>query len=90
MLVLDAKCRSSRQNVLDAMRSAHLYQDALRWDGERPTCSLLLIPRGGVTTWLGSPTFHGAHQVGVQVLAPDSVASDRTGLLDRWLPGRDE
>jgi hypothetical protein len=86
MLVLDAKYRSSRQNVLDAMRSAHLYQDALRWDGERPICSLLLIPKGGETPWLESPAFHGVQRVGVQVLAPESAATDMEELFGRWLP----
>lgn len=86
MLVLDAKYRSSRQNVLDAMRSAHIYQDALRWDDERPTCSLLLIPRGGEAPWLESPAFHAVHQVGIQVLSPERAASDMADLLGRWLP----
>ncbi|WP_372161510.1 DUF2357 domain-containing protein [Xanthomonas axonopodis pv. cyamopsidis] len=87
MLVLDAKYRTSRQNVLDAMRSAHLYQDALRWDGERAVCSLLLVPRGGGAPWLEEPDFHVAHQVGVHVLAPDSASTALNLLLDRWLPG---
>ncbi|HFF6191035.1 TPA: DUF2357 domain-containing protein [Stenotrophomonas maltophilia] len=85
MFVLDAKYRTSRINVLDAMRSAHLYQDALRWDEARPVCSLLLVPRGGGAPWLEAPEFHAAHQVGVLPLAPDT----RLGLsvaLERWLP----
>lgn len=86
MLVLDAKYRTSRQNVLDAMRSAHLYQDALRWDGERAVCSLLLVPKGGGAPWLEEPDFHVAHRVGVHVLAPDSTATELDLLLDRWLP----
>ena len=84
MLVLDAKYRTSRTNVLDAMRSSHLYQDALRWDEARPVCSLLLVPRGGGAPWLEAPEFHAAQQVGVLPLSPDS----RSGLsraLDRWL-----
>lgn len=87
MLVLDAKYRTSRQNVLDAMRSAHLYQDALRWDGQRAACSLLLIPRGGGAPWLEEPDFQAAHRVGVHVLAPGSTLTTLTLLLDKWLPG---
>lgn len=86
MLVLDAKYRTSRQNVLDAMRTAHLYQDALRWDGERAVCSLLLVPKGGGAPWLEEPDFHVAHRVGAHVLAPGSTPATLNTLLDRWLP----
>ena len=85
MLVLDAKYRTSRQNVLDAMRSAHLYQDALRWDGKRSECSLLIVPRGGGAPWLEEPQFHTAHRVGVHVMSPDSAPSAFVALIDRWL-----
>ncbi len=86
MLVLDAKYRTSRQNVLDAMRSAHLYQDALRWNGERAVCSLLLVPRGGAAPWLEDPDFHVAHRVGVHALAPEATTKSLNSLLDKWLP----
>lgn len=85
MLVLDAKYRTSRSNVLDAMRSAHLYQDALRWNEDRPVASLLLVPRGGGAPWLEAPDFHAAHRVGVHVLSPDSPPSLLDALLGRWL-----
>lgn len=88
MLVLDAKYRTSRQNVLDSMRSAHLYQDALRWDGGRAVCSLLLVPRGAGAPWLEEPEFHSAHRVGVHVLAPDSTMSSLDTMLTRWLAPR--
>jgi hypothetical protein len=84
MLILDAKYRTSRQNVLDAMRSAHLYQDALRWKGERASCSLLLVPKGGGAPWLEEPDFHRAHRVGVHELSPSSPPSALDGLLSRW------
>lgn len=86
MLILDAKYRTSRQNVLDAMRSAHLYQDALRWDGQRAACSLLLVPRGGGAPWMEEHDFHLDHRVGVHVLAPDSAPTALNLLLDKWLP----
>jgi hypothetical protein len=85
MLILDAKYRTSRKNVLDAMRSAHLYQDALRWDGERAICSLLVVPRSGGAPWLEEPSFHMEHRVGVHVLAPDSSQAALGDLLDKWL-----
>lgn len=88
MLVLDAKYRTSRHNVLDAMRSAHLYQDALRWDRARPACSILLVPRGGGAPWLEEPNFQATHKVGVHVLAPNSAETSLRKFLERWLtPG---
>lgn len=86
MIILDAKYRTSRQNVLDAMRSAHLYQDALRWHGKPAACSLLLVPKGGGAPWLEAPDFHASHRVGAHVLAPDSTSAGLDLLLDRWLP----
>jgi len=43
-LVLDAKWRSGRGNLLEAMESAHIYHDALRVSGRPPTPCLLLLP----------------------------------------------
>lgn len=77
-VVLDAKYRVSRPNVVDAMDSAHLYHDALRWGDERPWVSLLLVPRGGGANWLEEPDFRREHGVGVVEL---SVGSDRSRLL---------
>lgn len=85
MLVLDAKYRTSRQSVLDAMRSAHVYQDALRWNGQRPDCSLLLVPRAGGAPWLEDVAFHASHRVGVHALSPDQDASELRGMLRRWI-----
>jgi hypothetical protein len=85
MLVLDAKYRTTRKNILDAMRSAHQYQDALRWDGRRPDCTLLLIPRGGGVPWLEDETFHQAHRTGVHILTPGQPASELEGMLSYWI-----
>ena len=70
-VVLDAKYRVTRSNVLDAMTSAHVYQDSLRIGARRPEASLLLVPAGGGTPWMEAPTFQSTHRVGVCVLAPD-------------------
>lgn len=43
-MVLDAKYRSGRSNVLDAMASAHIYHDSLRLAGTRPEPCLLVLP----------------------------------------------
>jgi len=85
MLVLDAKYRTGRHNILQAMRSAHLYQDALRWDGQRPDCSLLLVPAGGDAPWLEVPAFHAENRTGVHVLALDQPAAALDDMLRRWL-----
>lgn len=42
--VLDAKYRSGKSNVLDAMASAHIYHDSLILAGRRPDLCLLLLP----------------------------------------------
>jgi hypothetical protein len=74
-VVLDAKYRSSRANVLDAMESAHIYQDSLRIGSRRPEASLLLIPSGGAAGWLEQPAFQFEHRVGVHPFSPaDEVA----------------
>lgn len=42
--ILDAKYRSGKSNVLDAMASAHIYHDSLFLAGRRPDLCLLLLP----------------------------------------------
>jgi hypothetical protein len=74
-VVLDAKYRTSRSNVLDAMTSAHIYQDSLRIGSRRPEASLLLIPAGGGAPWLEDPEFQSTHRVGAHVFSPDSAAA---------------
>ena len=71
-VVLDVKYRASRANVLDAMASAHIYQDSLRIGSCRPDAALLLVPAGGGARWLEDIAFHSEHRVGVHVFAPGS------------------
>lgn len=63
--VFDAKYRTTRSNVLDAMSSAHIYRDALRWFQGKPKSALLLVPRGGGALWMEDWTFIREHRVGV-------------------------
>ena len=72
--VLDAKYRTGRPNVLEAMASAHIYSDALRWKEQRPESAVLLVPQGGGARWLESPTFISQHRVGVCALTTDTDA----------------
>ena len=66
--VLDAKYRTTRPNVLDAMSSAHIYRDALRWRQRKPESAVLLVPRGGGAPWMEQPDFIREHRVGVREL----------------------
>jgi hypothetical protein len=84
-LVLDAKYRASRPNILDAMQSAHIYRDSLRWHGERPCGSYLLLPRQGGAPWLAEDVFHAEFEVGTFELAPDGDAPQLKKLLADFL-----
>jgi len=77
-VVLDAKYRTSRVNVLDAMESAHIYHDSLRIGSRRPEGSLLIVPSSGGAAWLEDPSFQEEHRVGIHVLSPG---------IDTPLPG---
>ena len=70
--VLDAKYRTGRSHVLEAMASAHIYRDALRWNERRPECAVLLVPRAGGAPWLERPDFISRHRVGVCALDADT------------------
>jgi hypothetical protein len=71
-MVLDAKYRKGHQNVLDGMRSAHLYRDALRMWGRPPSVSMLLIPAPvEEAPWIMQDSFRQAHGVGAIVLGPE-------------------
>lgn len=74
-LLLDAKYRTSRANVLDAMASAHIYQDSLRIGSQRPEASLLLVPAAGGAPWLEAAECHAEHRVGVHPLCPGATGS---------------
>jgi hypothetical protein len=77
---LDAKYRQSRAAVLDAMQSAHLYRDSLRWHGARADLSLLILPAATDAGWLLEDSFHTSQGVGAFVLG-DSLPS----ALESWL-----
>ena len=79
--VLDAKYRTTRPNVLEAMASAHIYRDSLRWNERRPERAVLLVPRGGGAPWLERPDFIRKHRVGVCALSPDTDPSSTSRLL---------
>ena len=77
--MLDAKYRTTRPNVLDAMSSAHIYRDALRWRQRKPESAVLLVPRSGGAPWMEQPDFIAEHRVGVREL---NTETDVGGLLN--------
>ena len=80
-MVFDAKYSQARSRILNAMASAHIYHDSLRWNGRRPLRALLLAPAGGGAPWLEEETFIGRESVGVVALSPD----DGNETLNRHL-----
>lgn len=81
--VLDAKWRSGRENVLDAMQSAHIYHDALRIDGSAPMFALLLLPGGNAVRELEEAEFVRANAVGT--ISDVRVDSRGTAALSEQL-----
>lgn len=85
--VLDAKWRSGRENVLDAMQSAHVYHDALRIGGHSPAFALLLLPGSSVVPELEADDFIKAHAVGSisEIRAANAGAARLEVRLKSWL-----
>jgi hypothetical protein len=63
-MVLDAKWRSGKENVLDAMQSAHIYHDSLRIDKQPPMLCILLFPGNNTVPELEQEESILAHGVG--------------------------
>ncbi|HEU4853180.1 MAG TPA: DUF2357 domain-containing protein [Telluria sp.] len=88
-MILDAKYRSGRGNVLDGMESAHIYRDSLRLDERRPDLCLLLLPGATDVPSLETPEFWRTHRVG----AISEFSIDHDGvlkcvrLIQTWLSG---
>lgn len=87
-IVLDAKYRTTRENVLDAMQSAHIYQNCLTWNDKRPDGSFLLIPKGGSTRWLEDLEFHSSFQVGLFELTRDRHPGPLIEFFRGFLSGK--
>jgi hypothetical protein len=85
-IVLDAKYRTQRPQVLDAMTSAHIYRDSLRFQDRPVDVALLLVPRGGGAPWLEDSGFQTNNRVGAVQLSPDSESTALDAALNRsWL-----
>ena len=88
-VILDAKYIASGEGIVGGMKdSAHPYQDALRWDGERPDATLLLVPDVAQAEFLSEPAFVAENRVGAITLLPGAAPPDwfRDLLLGGILP----
>lgn len=85
-IILDAKWRSGRLNVLEAMESAHIYHDSLRIESQAPSLCLLLLPGSSDVESLGKSEYIDAHGVGAifEFSAHGTGAANLTELLERW------
>src|SRR5688572_27923437 len=84
--IVDAKCRVSRENVLEAMESAHIYHDSLRMGSRPPDMCLIFVPATGGAPWLEEAGFHFEFGVGVQVFSregPDSMPVSLAAWLEQ-------
>ena len=66
--VFDAKYRSSRESILKAMTSAHVYRDSLRWNDRSPNSAVLLTPAANNIDWLLEPEHLRDEGVGVVIM----------------------
>lgn len=83
-MILDAKWRAGRSNVLDAMASAHIYHDALRVGaGARPSPCLLLLPGATSVGTLEESEFIRRHKVGA--IGNFSVAGQGRAVLEGYV-----
>lgn len=70
--IFDAKYRSSRSAVHDSLRAAHVYRDALRWDGVCADGVYLLCPAVADDAVVYTrDAYLDAHRIGVLVARPD-------------------
>lgn len=61
---LDSKYRVSRAAILEAMESAHIYRDSIKWYEKSPVLSLLLTPSDHDASPLETPEYIEAYEVG--------------------------
>ena len=91
-VILDAKYIASGEGIVGGMKdSAHPYQDALRWHGERPDATLLLVPDVAQVQFLSKAAFVTENRVGAITLLPGTAPPDwfRDLLLGGVLPEPD-
>lgn len=72
--VYDDKYRTARRHVMDAMASAHLFRDSLRWDDRRAEQAILLVPDDSSASVLSTVDYHRHHGCGIRTARPAGPA----------------
>lgn len=83
-ICLDAKYRTSRFGVLDAMASAHIYRDSVKCNGKGPEYSVLLLPHCAQTAQLSTRDYINRNRVGCLGLTSIQEVSEMTQRLINW------
>lgn len=82
--LFDAKYRGDRRNLLDAMTSAHIYRDALRWSNTRADHVTLVVPSAAGAAPLATDEYHAAHGCGLRELQPGSASFTFDAWASNW------
>ena len=81
--VLDAKYRTKRRNVLEAMTSAHVYRDALALARTEAGVCGAVGPARRWRSLVGAAGFHKSATCGRLRLGPGNQSSKRPSIVDR-------
>lgn len=84
-ICLDSKYSSSREAILNAMMSAHLYRDSIKLNGYGSVFSFLLVPHCQHVERLASDNYIDKHGVGCLPLSANEEAGEVVGKLTSWL-----
>jgi hypothetical protein len=71
---LDAKYMASRQSILEAMSSAHIYKDSIKKEEKPPALALLLVPTTTEVTALAAEDYRKKYGVGCVELSSAETA----------------
>ena len=83
-ICLDAKYRTSRSGVLDAMASAHIYRDSVKLEGKGPEYSFLLLPKCREIVHLSTEDYRERNRIGCLSLASQQESTGLTEMLTTW------
>lgn len=68
-LLLDAKYRSCRGAIHQALEELHAYRDSLRWNGRRATAAYILVPAlAQDAACYGDPRYHATQSFGALIV----------------------
>ena len=81
---LDAKYRTSRSGVLEAMASAHIYRDSVKCAGSGPEFSLLLLPHCKEIGQMSALEYIDRYKTGCLAMASQQEACVIVDSLIDW------